>query len=376
MAKKCGNGFIQARKHYATMRNRSRVFWCGHVLVVSLLANGRKTMGKRIRISSESLNCYGTWVRTGGVDLEQYQRNPVLLWMHWRGMVVGCIKDLRMEGTDITGEPWFDEVREESRLCKRQWEKGTLRMCSPNFEILETSEEPGLLKPGQTRPTITRSKLVEVSMVDIGGNDDNTVILSYRGGELKLAAGEDSEALPLLPGTRPETDGGKLPPRDNLQNDNEKMNEHLKTIALKLGLAETATEADILERIGVLQGHETANKELRKQLDEIKLAGIARMVDDAVTAGKFTADKKEHFINLGKAVGAESLKLTLDSMATAAKPMQLLNQGSAPGNAPSGKWTKLSEVPAEQLKLMRANDPDRYRALYKAEYGIDCPKLD
>ena len=143
-------------------------------------------MGKRIRISSESLNCYGTWVQTGGVDLEQYRRNPVLLWMHWRGMVVGCIKDLRVEGTDITGEPWFDEVREESRLCKKQWDKGTLRMCSPNFEILETSEEPGLLKPGQTRPTITKSKLVEVSMVDIGGNDDNTVILSYRGGELKL----------------------------------------------------------------------------------------------------------------------------------------------------------------------------------------------
>lgn len=333
-------------------------------------------MGKRIRISSESLNCYGTWVKTDGVDLEQYQRNPVLLWMHWRGMVVGCIKDLRVEGTDITGEPWFDEVREESRLCKRQWEKGTLRMCSPNFEILETSEEPGWLKPGQTRPTVTRSKLVEVSMVDIGGNDDNTVILSYRGGELKLAAGEDCEALPLLAADRPETNGGTTPPSDNPQNINDTMNEQLKAVALKLGLAETATEADILARIGVLQGHETANKELREQLDKIKLAGITRMVDDAVTAGKFTADKREHFINLGKAVGAESLKLTLDSMATATKPMQLINPGGNPGGVPSGGWTKLSEVPAEQLKLMRANDPERYRALYKAEYGIECPSLD
>lgn len=331
-------------------------------------------MGKRIRISSESLNCYGTWVRTGGVDLEQYNRNPVLLWMHWRGMVVGCIKDLRVEGTDITGEPWFDEVREESRLCKQQWEKGTLRMCSPNFEILETSEEPGLLKPGQTRPTVTKSKLVEVSMVDIGGNDDNTVILSYRGGELKLVAGEDNEALPLL-ATQPETDGGNLPPLDNPQNKKKNMNEHLKAIALKLGLPETATEADILARIGVLQGHEAANDKLRKQLDEIKLAGITRMVDDAVAAGKFTADKKEHFINLGKVAGAESLKLTLDSMAVAIKPMQLLDLGR-PGEIPSGKWTKLSEVPTEQLKLIRANDPDRYRALYKAEYGIECPKLD
>ena len=42
-------------------------------------------MGKRIRISNETLNCYGTWVRTDGVDLYQYERNPVLLWMHERG---------------------------------------------------------------------------------------------------------------------------------------------------------------------------------------------------------------------------------------------------------------------------------------------------
>lgn len=152
------------------------------------------------------------------------------------------------------------------------------------------------------------------------------------------------------------------------------MNEHLKTIALKLGLPETATVDDVLGRIGILQGYETANTELRKQLDEIKLAGITTMVDDAIKAGKFNADKRDHFISLGKAVGAESLKLTLDSMAVATKPMQLINTGGT-GDTPSGKWSKLSEVPAEQLKLMRENEPDRYRALYKAEYGIECPPL-
>lgn len=326
-------------------------------------------MGKRIRITNESLNSYGTWIKTDGIDLSQYERNPILLWMHWRGVIIGGIRDLRVEGTEITGEPWFDEVRPESRQCKEQWEKGSLRMCSPNFDILETSEEPAYLKPRQTRPTITRSKLVEVSMVDIGANDDNIVQLSWRGGELKLASGESCEALPLL-----QTNGGTpTPPNHNLQTKTS-MNELLKTIALKLGLQETATEADILARIGVLQGHEKANAELRKQLDEIKLAGIATMVDDAIKAGKFNDDKRDHFINLGKTVGVESLKLTLDSMAAAVKPMQLINTGGA-GAVPAGKWSKLSEVPADQLKLMRENDPDRYRALYKAEYGIECPPL-
>lgn len=29
-------------------------------------------MAKRIRISNETLNCFGTWVKTDGVDLEQF----------------------------------------------------------------------------------------------------------------------------------------------------------------------------------------------------------------------------------------------------------------------------------------------------------------
>lgn len=155
-------------------------------------------MAKRIRISNETLNCFGTWVKTDGVDLEQFRRNPVMLWMHWRGIIIGNIRDLKVEGAEITGEPYFDEVRDESKLAKQQWDKGTLKMCSPYFEIVESSDDPVLLKPGQTRPTITRCRLMEVSMVDMGGNDDNIVMLSYRGDELKLATGEDCTALPLL----------------------------------------------------------------------------------------------------------------------------------------------------------------------------------
>lgn len=329
-------------------------------------------MAKRIRISNETLNCFGTWVKTDGVDLEQFRRNPVMLWMHWRGIIIGNIRDLKVEGAEITGEPYFDEVRDESKQAKQQWDKGTLKMCSPYFEIVESSDDPVLLKPGQTRPTITRCRLMEVSMVDMGGNDDNIVMLSYRGDELKLATGEDCTALPLL-----KTDGGQTPPSNNSKT-KETMNADFKAIALKLGLPETATETEILARIGILQGHQTANMELRKQLDEIRLASVTQMVDEAIKAGKFNADKREHFIGLGKTMGADSLKLTLDSMATATKPMQLLNTGgggaSSAGMA-SGQWGKLSEVPESQLKLMRENDPARYRELYKAEYGIDCPKF-
>ena len=370
--KKRRNAYILLHSSCTLGGNRYTLFCAVMAVAVSLRQNETEIMAKRIRISNETLNCFGTWVKTDGVDLEQFRRNPVMLWMHWRGIIIGSIRDLKVEGAEITGEPYFDEVRDESKLAKQQWDKGTLKMCSPYFEIVESSDDPVLLKPGQTRPTITKSKLMEVSMVDMGGNDDNIVTLSYQGNELKLATGEDSTALPLL-----KTDGGQTPP-SNKPKTKETMNVDFKAIALKLGLPETATEADILAGIGVLQGYKTANMELRKQLDDIKLAGVTQMVDDAIKAGKFNADKREHFIGLGKTMGADSLKLTLDSMAAAIKPMQLLNTGGSGTVATgmvSGQWKKLSEVPESQLKLMRENDPNRYRELYKAEYGIDCPKF-
>lgn len=330
------------------------------------------TMAKRIRMSDETLNCYGTWIKTGGIDLGQFQRNPVLLWMHRRGEIIGLMKDVRIENGEITGEPWFDEVREESKLAKQQYEKGTLRMGSPNFEIMEWSEEAELLKPGQTRPTVTKCKLVEYSMVDVGGNDNN-IVLSYEGKTLQLAAGEPCDMLPLLK------------PKTNIHNSETKsqteMNEQFKAIALKLGLPETATEAEILNRIGIVLAYQTANVELRKQLDELKLAGVTAMVDDAVKAGKFNADKRDHFIKLGKALGAEELKLTLDAMATVTKPMDIVGGGAGAAGmslgkgAVPGQWKKLGEVPEAQLKLMRETNPEMYKQLFEAEYGIECPQL-
>ena len=65
-------------------------------------------MSRRVRISNESLNSYGTRVLTAGMNVDQYNRNPVLLYMHERGQVIGYVKDLKVEGEEVTGELMFD----------------------------------------------------------------------------------------------------------------------------------------------------------------------------------------------------------------------------------------------------------------------------
>ena len=87
-------------------------------------------MSKRVRISNDSLNSYGTRVLTSGMNVEQYCRNPVLLYMHERGNVIGYVKDVKVEGDEVTGELVFDEATELSRRCKRQFEFGSLKMVS------------------------------------------------------------------------------------------------------------------------------------------------------------------------------------------------------------------------------------------------------
>ncbi len=61
-------------------------------------------------------------------------------------------------------------------------------------------------------------------------------------------------------------------------------------------------------------------------------------------------------------------------MSPRARLSKTVNSSGGSTPAPSGTktYSKFSEVPAEELLKMRENDPDEYRRLYKAEYGMEC----
>ena len=310
-------------------------------------------MGKRVRISNDRLNSYGTRVLTDGMDVEQYRRNPVLLYMHERGKVIGLVKDLKVEDGEVTGELVFDEATELSQRCKKQWEFGSLKMVSVGIDILETSEEPALLLQGQTRPTISKSKLYEVSLVDVGANDD-AIVLKKDGQQITL--GKDGFCL--------------LPEISNNPKTTSEMD--TKTIALQLGLPETATEAEISAKIGELNAAKQQNETLQEERDRLTLAHITAMVDKAIGEKRLAADKKNHFVELGKKIGAEELSNVLAAMSPQVKLSAIIgHQGGVPSDGPKA-FTKLSDVPADILLKMREEQPEEYKRLYKAEYGMEC----
>lgn len=309
-------------------------------------------MSKRIRLTNERVNSYGFRLLTSGGDLEQYQRNPVFLYMHERGKVIGYLKDLKVENDEVTGEPVFDEATELSRQCKKQFEVGSLRMVSVGVQPIEVSDAKELLLEGQTRPTVTKWKLVEVSLVDIGANDD-AIVMQDNGMVIEL--GKDGNCLlPLLSNN----------PINQTTMD-------LKKLALQLGLPETADEATVLAKIAELQKEAGASVTLKAENDKLKLAGITTLVDKAITEKKITVENKEHFLNLGKTIGAEELEKTLAAMSPNVKLSGIIShQGGS--SAQQGSYTKLSEVPEAELLTMRQADPATYKRLFKAEYGYEC----
>lgn len=257
-------------------------------------------MGNRVRLTNNTLNSYGYRVLTEGVDMEQYERNPILLYMHNRGQVIGVIKDLKRENGEIIGELAFDEATELSRQCKKQWEFGSLRMVSIGFNVIETSDAPEHIVAGQRFPTVTKSQLHEVSLVDIGANND--AIRLYKDGKL-ITLG----------------DGGDCPlyRLNHKPNNNPQMD--IKTLALQLGLPETADEAAVNAKLAELKGSKEESDRMRVENEQLKLAQITAAVDAAVTAKKIPADKKQHFIDMGKKLGIEDLNTTLDTISPAVK---------------------------------------------------------
>lgn len=323
-------------------------------------------MAKEVIISTSGLNCYGSRVLTSGIDLTQYKRNPVLLWMHRRSfngrdMPIGRMENLRIDGDLLIGTPVFDKKDEFARQIADKWENGFLRMASAGIEIVETSDAPEHLLPGQTRATITRCKLEEVSIVDIGGNDDALQLYGTDGKLMTLASGEDCDHLPLLlnkkhaEGTAPEA-------AFNNQNNNNSMN---KEILQLLGLSETASEQEAVSALRLL-------KEKADKVESLQLASINALVDGAVADKRITADKKEHFVNLGKSSGIEALRTTLELMQPQHKPTEVIRQtADQPAGGEHKTYAKLSEVPAGEIPSLKESNPTEYARLYKAEYGVE-----
>lgn len=333
---------------------------------------------KRIKISDESVNGRGFRILTNGIRLDRYKKNPVLLYMHERGTVIGQIRDLQIEDGALTGEPWFDEATELSRQAKEQYEAGSLCACSMGIDVLEVEEMAAAVVAGEpeTIPTVTSCELFEVSLVDVPENA-NTVTLRHDGSDIDVpelvtlckavssastvlhGAGDYLEEIGVLLGLSGADGGGVL-----------------NGDAIVAGVKALLSKADTSSALAL----ETANAELlnvrcelsalQAEHERVLLRYIEKAVSRAIDEQRIVAGKRDHYIALGKQVGLDVLEGILEDIPRPVRIVETLN--SAVRDRPSGPdgWKKLSDVPVGELVRLKKEDPRLYASLYEAEYGV------
>lgn len=311
------------------------------------------------KVSDESVNSHGFYVKTSGIRLDEFRSNPVMLYLHNGELLpIGLWENLRVENNELLADAIFDTDDAFAREIERKVQKGFIKGASMGLTNYTLSDDPALMKPGQTRPAVVESTLYEISITPLPSNRN---ALKLRGDTKLLnlseaAKNEIDTILPLI-----------------------KIEKPMKQLLLKLGLAEDATEAIALTSVDALQKeNDTLRKSLKLAFEKL---GIA--------TGAITSENRERMMKLAET----DFELALSFIEPAATGKKDDDTGKKPdtpdtlrlsdlikelrkpatGDDPYGKYTfsDYQEKAPEKLEMMREKEPEKFKALYKAEFGTD-----
>lgn len=307
-------------------------------------------------VNTNAVNAYGYRVLTQGIDFSQYMRNPVVLFMHnraYRGNeVIGRCTRLYIEEDKLIADVEFDTQDEFANQIAGKVERGFIRMASIYADIQEVSAQPEHILDGQMYETVTACKLIEISIVDIGGND-NALKLSKDGKPVQL---------------------NKIVIEKKVED------MELKTIALALGLSEDIKEENLLKEAQALRlAKETAEQELNQLKAErmkMQVAQATELVDKAITLGLLPEALKASQLKQFEAdfEGQKSILLSLiadkesaDKLNGKAETVRqiVLNKTGKPDGATDESFDFLQKHNPERLRAIRDEQPEEYARLAK-----------
>ncbi len=145
----------------------------------------------------------------------------------------------------------------------------------------------------------------------------------------------------------------------------------MKSIALKLGLPENATEEQILQEIAVLQNEKQAlaaeNLELKNKETIALKARAEELVNEAIAACRITADKKESFVKLALS-DYESTKALLEAIQPVKRPTEMVQRKPVSLSTEPKSWDDLVKLGRKELERVKLEQPELYRNLYREKY--------
>lgn len=317
-------------------------------------------MPKSIVLSTENVNAYGTWLLTKGAKLDLFRANPVMFYDHDdKKLPIGIWENIREENGMILADPKFD-ADPDSQLIKSKYDSGSIRGASMGLDIINTSTDLKLKKPGQTVATVTEWEPYEASLTPKPGNKDCLKLHFRRNGIELSEKGSNNNLLPFLK-------------EENQEETNSENN--MKSIALNVGLPEDATEAQINAKINELKLNakhaETLQLHFNKAAEKLgdKAKGIY------LTLSKTSPEQALEFLELNKPSEEKPKDGKNEKVSDLIKPGKTVELSDTEKEKADEKETfdYLQKNDPEALKQIRLSDPAKYEKL-ATDYqkGVRC----
>ncbi len=294
----------------------------------------------RYRWIDGAMTSHGFRFLMSGRRMERIKQNPVMLYMHKRGEVIGSWEKIEDSDAEVSAESKFDMGDDFAVKLAGKEERGFIKACSMSAIVHKAEVIDG-------EPVITDWEPYEVSIVD-SGSSPNAVTLCNP----DLSAFDAQTTIINL--TVPKMEKNVLP----------------AAVLVALGLKESASEEAALSALKTLTDE---NKELRVQLATQKTAQVKDLLDEAVADGRIAVTARPHYESLA----AKDFDATRSIIAGLAKPVNLVSfatggkEGDAGDDAEklAEEFTKLDR--SGRLVQLKIDNPDRYKKLFKARFGTE-----
>lgn len=332
-----------------------------------------KNKAYKFTVHDDSVNTYGFRMLTEGANLEEFRKNPVVLYNHndWEAPI-GRADNIYKENGKLVAEIVFDEEDPKAAEIAGKVERGFLRMTSVGAWPPEEATDDELMKlEGQTGPTITRWTLREISICPIGANH-NALAMYDRNTGKRIDLSDKNAVIRL-------TDGIYNKPKTITS---------MSVLTQMLKLSDSASEQAIAEEVrklialrddnqATISTLKTKNEELNKELEAYKKeknkeqeSRAIALVDEAVKDGRISASGKDAWLQDFK-TNFEQANVRLSSIAPRQRITPQIHIDCGKANVVELRDMTFQDIlKADRLKELKA-DKELYAQKFREAYGKD-----
>ncbi|MDR0581451.1 MAG: HK97 family phage prohead protease [Prevotellaceae bacterium] len=293
---------------------------------------------KFILSSGDKANCYGFRLDLSGLDISRFTTNPVMLYMHDAGKVIGRWDGVAVEDGKLTASAVFDTADMFSKDIAGKVERGFLRGCSIGIVIHKMRETKGEM-------VVTSSELMEASIVSVPADADAVVLYDANRKIISL----DEAKLNVQ----------KL--NQQLSNMEKEKFELPQTTLVSLGITGELTPQGV--ELAVAE-KDRRIAELEAELQQQKDKAVEAYLAAAVKAGKIKETDKPSFLKLAK-TDLESVKAIIDAKAeqASASLADMTQKTTLAAGREDWNYIKWMQEDPAGLKKLKADNPAAFERL-------------